>query len=118
VEYASAGHLPLLHVSRAGIESRKATGVPLGMFCTTEFPVCRLQLEQGDSLFLYTDGLTEVFDDHGDEYGLARVESLIARHAVKSPENLLSECLREIRDFTAGAKRMDDLTLLVMRHGN
>jgi sigma-B regulation protein RsbU (phosphoserine phosphatase) len=116
VEYASAGHLPLLHVSRKGIESRQATGVPLGMFCSTEFPLCRLQLEPGDSLFLYTDGLTEIFDGCGHEYGLARVESLIEKHAAKSPESMLSECLREIREFTAGAKRTDDLTLLVMRH--
>jgi len=118
VEYASAGHLPLLHVSRTGIQSKTATGVPLGMFCTTEFPVCHLQLEPGDSLFLYTDGLTEVFDNRGDEYGLARVQSLVAKHAAKSPDQMLAECLREIRDFAAGAKRTDDLTLLVMRHTN
>jgi len=116
VEYASAGHLPLLHVSPKGIYSKTATGVPLGMFCSTEFPVCHLQLEPGDSLFLYTDGLTEVFDDHGAEYGLARVESLVAMHAAKSPDQMLAECLREVRNFTAGAKRTDDLTLLVMRH--
>jgi len=118
VEYASAGHLPLLHVSRSGINSKKATGVPMGMFCTAEFPVCHLQLETGDSLFLYTDGLSEIFDTRGDEYGLARVESLIAKHSAKSPEQMLSACLSEIRDFTAGAKRTDDLTLLVMRHTN
>ena len=118
VEYASAGHLPLLHISQKGIQSKTATGVPLGMFCTTEFPVCHLKLEPGDSLFLYTDGLTEVFDHHGDEYGLARVKSLVAKHATKAPEQMLAECLREIRDFTAGAKRTDDLTLLVMRHTN
>lgn len=118
VEYASAGHLPLLHVSRAGVSSRQATGVPLGMFCTTEFPACNLQMEPGDSLFLYTDGLTEIFNAKGDEYGLRRVESLIARHACTSPEKLLSVCLDEIRDFSAGAKRTDDLTLLVLQHAN
>ena len=88
------------------------------MFCSTEFPICRLQLEPGDSLFLYTDGLTEIFDDGGHEYGLARVEALVGQHAGKSPQNMLSECLREIREFTRGAKRNDDLTLLVMRHTN
>jgi len=116
VEYASAGHLPLLHVSRGAVNSRQATGVPLGMFCTTGFPVCKIQLEPGDSLFLYTDGLTEIFNAKGDEYGLRRVESLLARHAHKPPEQILSACLQEIRDFSAGIKRTDDLTLLVMRH--
>jgi sigma-B regulation protein RsbU (phosphoserine phosphatase) len=118
VEYASAGHLPLLHVSREGIDSRKATGVPLGMFCTTEFPLCHLVMKPGDSLFLYTDGLTEIFDHQGDEYGLTRVESLVAKHSTRLPEHMLAECLREIRDFSAGVKRTDDLTLLVMRYAN
>lgn len=118
VEYASAGHLPLLHVSRDGVTSRQATGVPLGMFCSTEFPVCTMHLKPGDSLFLYTDGLTEVFNSKGDEYGLRRVETLLARHAIKPPEQILSACLAEIRDFSAGMKRTDDLTLLVLRHTN
>jgi phosphoserine phosphatase RsbU/P len=118
VEYASAGHLPLLHASREGVKSKQATGVPLGMFCTADFPVCHLQLAPGDSLFLYTDGLSEVFNTRGDEYGLRRVETLIARHAAKSPDQILSACLNEVRDFSAGVKRTDDLTLLVMQHTN
>jgi sigma-B regulation protein RsbU (phosphoserine phosphatase) len=118
VEYASAGHLPLLHVSQGAVTSRQATGVPLGMFCTTEFPVCQMQLKPGDSLFLYTDGLTEIFNSKGDEYGLRRVESLMARHAETPPEQMLAACLQEIRDFSAGVKRTDDLTLLVMRHAD
>jgi sigma-B regulation protein RsbU (phosphoserine phosphatase) len=118
VEYASAGHLPLLHLSRAGINSRQATGVPLGMFCTADFPVCELLLAPGDRMFLFTDGLTESFDSKGDEYGIQRVESLVARHAAKPPEQMLSACLEEIRTYSAGVKRTDDLTMLVMQHAN
>jgi len=44
------------------------------------------------------------------------VESLIATHAASAPEDMLAACLKEIRDFSAGTKRTDDLTLLVMRH--
>jgi len=51
VEYASAGHLPLLHASRTGVTSRQATGVPR-MFCTTDFP-CATEAGGGDSLFLH-----------------------------------------------------------------
>ena len=116
VEYASAGHLPLLHVGPGKINSRQATGVPLGMFCTADFPVCNLSLSPGDSLFLFTDGLSENFDIKGDEYGLRRVESLIAKYAASEPQDMLAACLKEIRDFSAGTKRTDDLTLLVMRH--
>ena len=115
LEYVSAGHLPLLHISSSGVSSREATGVPLGMFCTTSFEVCQLQTAPGDSLFLYTDGLTEIFNPAGDEYGMRRAEMLAARHSAVEPEAMLAACLGEIGSFAEGVKRNDDLTLLVLR---
>jgi len=115
VEYVSAGHLPLLHVSASGVSSRRATGVPLGMFCTTDFPVCELTLAPGDTLLMYTDGLTEAFNKAGDEYGMRRVEALAARHTRTTPEEMLAACLEEMHSFSGGAKQTDDLTLLALR---
>lgn len=115
VEYVSAGHLPLLHLSPTGVSSREATGVPLGMFCTTNFPICEMKLAPGDSLFLYTDGLTEVLNAAGDEYGMRRAESLAAQHCTAEPEQILEACLKEIGNFAPGVRRKDDLTLLVLR---
>jgi sigma-B regulation protein RsbU (phosphoserine phosphatase) len=115
VEYVSAGHLPLLHVSASGVSSRQATGVPLGMFCTTDFPVCELTLVPGDTLFICTDGLTEAFNKAGDEYGMQRVEALAARHAGTAPEEMLAACLEEMHRFSGGGKQTDDLTLLALR---
>ncbi len=118
VEYVSAGHLPLLHVSASGVCAREATGVPLGMFCTTNFTVCELTLAPNDTLFLYTDGLTELFNAAGDEYGVQRVESLAKRHAASCPEDLISACLAEMQSFAGGTKQKDDLTLLALRRVN
>lgn len=118
VEYVSAGHLPLLHISNSGVASRQATGVPLGMFETSNFPVCTLEVAPGDSLFLYTDGLTEIFNLAGDEYGLSRAELLATRHSARELEDMLGECLGEIGSFSAGVKRTDDLTLLVLRRSH
>jgi phosphoserine phosphatase RsbU/P len=115
VEYVSAGHLPLRHVSASGVSARQATGVPLGMFSTAEFLVCELTVTAGDTLFLYTDGLTEAFDKAGDEYGMCRLEALTARHLRTTPEEILAACLSEVRNFSAGAKQTDDLTLLALR---
>lgn len=115
VEYVSAGHLPLLHLSASGVSSREATGVPLGMFCTTNFPVCELQVAPGNSLFLYTDGLTEIFNAAGDEYGVKRAAALAARHSAAEPQEMLNACLKELGSFAPGVKRTDDLTMLVLR---
>jgi sigma-B regulation protein RsbU (phosphoserine phosphatase) len=115
VEFVSAGHLPLLHIHGDGVAPKDSTGVPLGMFCGARFQVHRLTLAQGDSVFLYTDGLTEARNRAGQEYGLKRIHALAARHTGKSPDALISECLEDLLNFGEGLRQTDDLTLLVVR---
>ena len=115
VEFVSAGHLPLLHLHGDGVAAKDSTGVPLGMFCNASFPVHRLTLAHGDTVFLYTDGLTEALNRDGQEYGLDRIRALVARHCGKAPYELISECLDDLLSFVEGSKLTDDLTLLVLR---
>lgn len=115
VEFVNAGHLPVLHVHGNGVTPKDSTGVPLGMFCKMSFPVHRLTLAQGDTLFLYTDGLTEARNRAGDEYGLRRIHTLAARHARLEPAALISECLEDLTIFGEGLKQADDLTLLAVQ---
>jgi len=115
VEFVSAGHLPLLHMHVDGVAPKDSTGVPLGMFCNASFPVHRLTLARGDTVFLYTDGLTEARNRAGQEYGLARIRALAARDCGKTPDGLISECLDDLLSFGEGLKQTDDLTLLVVR---
>jgi sigma-B regulation protein RsbU (phosphoserine phosphatase) len=118
VEFVSAGHLPLLHLGTVGsVEpcAQGATGVPLGMFATARFPVARLTLAPGEALLIYTDGLTEARNSAGEEYGLHRVKTVAGRRRTAAPGSLISECLLDLRDFTAGAKQIDDLTLLAIQ---
>jgi sigma-B regulation protein RsbU (phosphoserine phosphatase) len=118
VAYVSAGHLPLFHISNGCVRPCESTGVPLGMFCTTSFQACEIALAPGDKLLLYTDGLTEMFNAAGDEYGVARVHSLARKHAATEPKALLTACLDEMRSFSASAKQTDDLTLMVLYRTN
>jgi phosphoserine phosphatase RsbU/P len=118
VEFVSAGHLPVLHIHRDGATPKDSTGVPLGMFCNTRFPVHRLTLAHRDTLFLYTDGLTESQNRAGAEYGLDRIRTLATRHTGKGPAALISECLEDLLIFGEGLKPADDLTLLAVRRGD
>jgi phosphoserine phosphatase RsbU/P len=115
VEFVSAGHLPVLHIHCDGATPKDSTGVPLGMFSNARFPVHRLTLAHGDSLFLYTDGLTEARNRAGAEYGLHRIRTLAARHAGIAAAGLISECIGDLLTFAEGLKQCDDLTLLAVR---
>lgn len=115
VELVSAGHLPLLHLCAGGTKSQGATGVPLGMFPTTNFPIFSFSVQAGDSLLIYTDGLSEARNAKGEEYGLHRVRTLADGHRAKPPAELISNCLADLDNFTAGAKQADDLTLLALQ---
>jgi sigma-B regulation protein RsbU (phosphoserine phosphatase) len=115
VGIVNAGHLPLLHLQGRGSAPKESTGVPLGMFCNTSFHVHQMSLDVGESLFLYTDGLTEARNQIGEEYGLARVQRLADRHSCADPKALIAGYLEDLSGFRAGIKQMDDLTLLAVR---
>ena len=118
VEFVSAGHLPVLHIHCDGATPKDSTGVPLGMFCDAHFPVHQLELAYGDTLLLYTDGLTEARNRAGAEYGLHRIRTLAARHAGIEASGLISECIGDLLSFAEGLKQTDDLTLLAVRRAD
>src|SRR5207248_7256524 len=95
----------------------ESTGLPLGMFCEGEFSGTRLQLEAGDTLFLYTDGLSEARKAN-TEYGVDRVTRLVRQQSARPPAELIAACLDDLRSFVGTEPRADDLTLLaIRRHG-
>ncbi len=119
VEIHTAGHLPVLVAGRDKVHRVDSTGFPLGMFQETEFAVTRLQLEAGDTLFLYTDGLSEASNparNQDDEYGVDRLAHLVRGQAALSPTELISACLNDVSAFTDSSPYADDLTLLAIRH--
>ena len=115
VEFVSAGHLPVLHLSQNGVKSAGATGVPLGMFSNSRFQVHQLSLNSGEALLVYSDGLSEACNATFEEYGVDRVRQTAQRHYAASPDRLIAGCLSDLENFTGGTKRTDDLSLLVLR---
>jgi len=118
VEFVSAGHLPLLHVHAGGARAHGATGVPLGMFGDARYTVQNVKLQPGESLLLYTDGLSEARNAAGEEYGVERVARIAAQGVALSPDLLLAGCISDLRGHLAGVKGRDDLSLLALRRVN
>jgi sigma-B regulation protein RsbU (phosphoserine phosphatase) len=115
IEIASAGHSPALHAAKDGMEQISSTGVPLGMFSTSQYEVERIRLQPGESLLLYTDGVSEARDSAGNEYGIAALSRLAGRGDGWQPQELLAACLKDVQNFSAGgARQADDQTLMVI----
>jgi len=115
VELCNAGHLPALLVHQGAVKTLQATGLPVGVFCTETFVVDRVQMEKGDTLFLYTDGLSESVDGNGNEYGTERLSKLLIEHRSLSPEPLINLCVNELGVFSSNRSPVDDLTLMAIQ---
>jgi sigma-B regulation protein RsbU (phosphoserine phosphatase) len=115
VEVCNAGHLPPLLIQEGKVTSIAATGLPVGVFCTESFSVNRVHMSKGDTLFLYTDGLSESLDDAGNEYGADRLSQLLCDNPALSTDSMISLCRQELHAFADGKSPRDDLTLMAIR---
>jgi sigma-B regulation protein RsbU (phosphoserine phosphatase) len=120
VEYADGGHEPPYIVRASGGASMidKIGGLALGFIPGYEFRPGRIQLAPGDSLILYTDGITEAMNTGHELFGADRIEEILD-HAVAgiSAQTLSKTLLGGVAAFVGGAHQSDDLTLLVLRYG-
>jgi phosphoserine phosphatase RsbU/P len=114
VEISNAGHLPILWRHAGDVRSIKATGLPIGVFSNQEFSATNLQLDPGDSLLLYTDGLSEACNSSGDEYGIERLTKLVGNGQQVSPRAMINRCLEDLKKFQARAAKIDDLTMMAI----
>ncbi|MFZ0434025.1 MAG: SpoIIE family protein phosphatase [Candidatus Acidiferrales bacterium] len=115
IELASAGHFPALHVRRDGVAEIRSTGVPLGMFSKSTYTVETVRLERGDSLVLYTDGISEANSAAGVEYGIMRLSKLAGGNFGASPDRLLAACFEDVGLYSSGVRQADDQTLMVIQ---
>jgi sigma-B regulation protein RsbU (phosphoserine phosphatase) len=115
VEVCNAGHLPPLLIQDGRVTSIAATGLPVGVFCSESFSVNRIQMSKGDTLFLYTDGLSESLDGAGNEYGAERLSRLLNDNHSLSPDSMISLCRQQLHAFAEGKVSGDDLTVMAIR---
>jgi sigma-B regulation protein RsbU (phosphoserine phosphatase) len=113
--YSNAGHPPPLLVTAQGIRPLTEGGPILGVFEDATFPSETLQLSPGDSLVVYSDGVTEAAAPDGDEFGLDRLVTATAAHATARPAALVDGVLSAVRRFSDTAASVDDATIAVLR---
>jgi sigma-B regulation protein RsbU (phosphoserine phosphatase) len=115
VVISNAGHPPPL-VSAGGHNTEvRATGPPIGLFCESQFSSTRLTLAKGDTLLMYTDGLTEAQNSVAMEYGPSRLDAVASGAARGSVEDLLQATIADQVAFSGSGPNADDVTVLALR---
>jgi phosphoserine phosphatase RsbU/P len=114
IEICNAGHLAPLVSLGSGVRSIDSTGLPLGLFCSETFSIKKIQLNKGDCLVLFTDGLSEAQNPQGAEFGVQPIVELLKSHRSLSISDLIRSCVSKASDFRSGAKPGDDLTLMAI----
>lgn len=115
VEICNAGHCPPLLVTKRGVTAFESTGLPLGIFFQTEYQCHKAHLEPGDSLLLYTDGLTEARNSADLEYGEERLKNLVAASRNLQPDGMINAILKDLDAFRGKTPKLDDMTMMVLR---
>lgn len=115
LELVNAGHNPPLLVRDGKVTPLSRTGLPLGMFCGSEFEVKAFDLAPDDVLLLYTDGFSEARSPAGEPYGERRLADVVARLRGVRGEEVIRSCLDDLRTFQRDERPEDDLTLMVVR---
>jgi len=115
--YANAGHNPPLWMRnrRGEIESLTRTGMALGVVEGTLIEEQTIQLEPGDCLLLYTDGLTEAFSPQEELFGVERLRQLIQTNLTLSAHELLGALEAAVNEFIGSLPPDDDMTMLAVR---
>ena len=115
IELCNAGHCPVLVCQQEKITRLEATGVPIGMFSDGRYSTQHVHLVPGETLFLYTDGVSEARSRDDEEYGEIRLLKFLSQKLDLSPEPLVSACLEDLSSFRSGQPLLDDLTIMAIQ---
>ncbi len=116
LEYSNAGHnSPIVVRADGSFERLDRGGLILGAFEDSEYEVGALHLGVNDTLLFFTDGLSDLEDRRGNDFGEARILEILRANRHLSAEGLKNEFVREATEFSRGELGFDDLTLVVMK---
>lgn len=129
LRYANCGHLPPLllracqsscespqqQASAAKVERLSPTCTVMGLFEDWQCEIAQVELAAGDTLVLYTDGVTEAENGDGEEFGESRLVDTLANHSHLPLEDLLQAVVNAVQQFSSGSEQQDDITLVIAR---
>ena len=115
LRYANCGHNPPMLLRASGeIDRLSPTAPVIGLFDEWTCTVSETRIDAGDTLVIFTDGITEAMRGEDEEFGEERLFETIRSHADAPPSVLLSATVSAVKEFS-GTSQSDDLTLVIAR---
>lgn len=117
LEYINAGHVPAMVRTMSGVVSTlPSDNFPLGMFDFAEYHSARAQLQPGDFLVIYSDGISEARNMKDELFGEQGLREVLENFQGASAEELSQAIQQGVRAFTGGASQADDMTLVIVHY--
>jgi sigma-B regulation protein RsbU (phosphoserine phosphatase) len=117
LEYCNGGHNPPFLISDGKVNALKHTGgLVVGAIKNTEYESNLISLQPGDTLFLYTDGVTEAENKERDEYQEQRLEDALVEVRSAEIDEIVEHILAEVNTFSEGMQQSDDITCLAVKY--
>ncbi len=116
LSFLNAGHNPPLIVHAAGtVEQLASGGLPLGIKPDADYREGRTQLQYGDVLVIYSDGVTEAASPSGEEFGPTRLYEVVSRNVDASAAGIRDRIESALTKFSQGTQAADDITLVIVK---
>jgi serine phosphatase RsbU (regulator of sigma subunit) len=118
LRWSNAGHpKPLLVRPNADPQPLESTGIPIGMMDMASYEVKTIQLEPGDKIVLFSDGVSEAANTQGELFDRRRLKEVLRAHASAGCAELHAKLVEAVEDFSDGAEHEDDdITTLVLEY--
>lgn len=114
--YTNAGHnQPFLFRKDKTIKYLDKGGIPIGIFPKAAYETEEISLQAGDTIILYTDGITEAQNFNEAEFGQLQLEEIVTADTSLEPNDIIKNLISSLEQFKTGQKQNDDLTLLVIK---
>lgn len=115
--YANGGHNPPLMLHKNGeISLLKSAGIALGVMPDIEVESQLQSFTPGDTLILYTDGITEAINEDFDEFGLKRLSMVVKNHVNEDADQIVQHITKSIAQHTGDTPQFDDMTMVVIKN--
>ena len=118
LHYCNAAHTPTFILKSNGniAELDHSHGLPLGLYPDKEYSDSKIEIENGDSIILYTDGVTEIQDENNFLFGEERFKENVSHLAGQSPEEIVKRIEKSLNVFKGNVAQSDDISLLVLKY--